>query len=231
MYIIVALFLFFEMAVQVAPSVMAPQLMNTFQMSALMLGVMSGCYFYTYTLMQIPSGMVLDRLRPRWVITLAILVCVAGNALLAVAPNVYVACMARLLMGFGSAFAFVSVLVVTKDLFSSKHFAFITGVTQALAALGAMSGQLPISLLVQYFGWRHTLMLLSVVGLVIALLVFVTINYSRCFCEQIHWSCDLQQPTRRQVFLHPQTWWIAFYAMLMWAPMSVFASLWGVPFL
>jgi len=231
MYCVVALFLFFEMAAQVAPSVMASHLMSAFNVSALMLGIMSGCYFYTYTLMQIPSGIILDRFRPRWVITFAILVCVSGNFLLAMAPNVYIACLARLLMGFGSAFAFVSVLVVTKDLFKPDHFAIITGITQALAALGAMSGQLPLSLLVQSIGWRQTLLALSLIGLVIGALVFVTINYSRCFCEQIKWSCDLKKPSRRQIFMNAQSWWIAAYAMLMWAPMSGFASLWGVPFL
>jgi MFS family permease len=231
MYAVVALFLFFEMSVQVAPSVMAHQLIDTFQSSALSLGIMSGCYFYTYALMQIPSGMALDKFQPRWVITIAILICVMGNTLLGLAQDIYIASLARLLMGFGSAFAFVSVLVVTKDLFQPKHFAMITGITQALAALGAMAGQLPISILVGYVGWRNSLLLLSVIGLLIAILVFATIKYTRCFCEQIHWSCNAKKPSRYMVLLDSQTWWIALYAMLMWAPMSGFASLWGVPFL
>jgi hypothetical protein len=35
----------------------------------------------------------------------------------------------------------------------------------------------------------------------------------------------------RTIITNPQTWYIAIYACLLWAPMSGFASLWGVPFL
>lgn len=35
----------------------------------------------------------------------------------------------------------------------------------------------------------------------------------------------------REIFKNKQTWYIALYACLTWAPMSGFTSLWGVPFL
>src|SRR3990167_1541026 len=144
LYFIASAFLIFEMAVQVSPSVMTTQLMQHLQMSVFGLGIMSGCYFYSYTAMQIPSGILLDRFNPRFVMVSAILTCVLGCVLLGSASTMLMACFARLLMGFGSAFAFVSVLVVTAGLFSSRHFAVMTGMTQMLAALGAMSGQLPV---------------------------------------------------------------------------------------
>jgi len=179
LYLLVSLFLFFEMGVQVSPSVMANQLMSAFQIGTFGLGLMSGFYFYTYTVMQIPSGILLDKYNPRLIITIAILTCVLGMLLFAMADTIYIAILARLLMGLGSAFAFVSVLVVTADLFPASYFATLTGVTQSLAALGAMCGQLPISLMVEHLGWRQTLLFLSAIGLGLALIVWFVLKYQR----------------------------------------------------
>ena len=164
MYGLTTLFLFFEMALQVSPSVMTTVLMHDLDLTALSLGLMSGCYFYSYALMQIPSGVLLDRFNPKYVISLAILICVGGCFLLAFSENMLEACLARLLMGLGSSFAFVSVLVITTDLFPAKYFAILTGVTQMLAALGAMSGQFPVHFLLGRLGWRNTLLIFALPG-------------------------------------------------------------------
>jgi len=230
LYFIASTFLIFEMAVQVSPSVMTNQFMHYLQMSVLGLGIMSGCYFYSYTAMQIPSGMLFDRFNPRIVIVLSILTCVLGCLLLGCATNIIMACLARLLMGFGSAFAFVSVLVVTADLFPSKHFALMTGVTQMLAAIGAMSGQLPVHLLVNAIGWRHTLFLFAIIGILIALMVFNFLRYEKNVVS--HSASNISTRTNlTSIFRNRQTWFIAIYACMLWAPMSAFTSLWGVPFL
>lgn len=73
-YALVSLFLFFEMVLQVSPSVISSQLMHSIGISAFGLGVMSGCYFYTYTLMQIPSGLLFDRYNPKSIIITSILI-------------------------------------------------------------------------------------------------------------------------------------------------------------
>lgn len=231
-YAVVALFLFFEMGVQVSPSVMTHQLMQDLHIDAFGLGLMSGFYFYTYTLMQIPSGFLFDRFPPRNVITLAIIICSLGCLFFAFSTNIYLGSLARLLMGFGSAFAFVAVLVVTADLFASKHFAFITGITQMLAAFGAMAGQMPLSYAVTNLGWRHTLYMLTVIGFILAVFVWILLNYKKDVLTCIHKKGRKKVEYRfRDILLNKQMWFLALYACLLWAPMSGFASLWGVPFL
>lgn len=231
-YIISSLFLIFEMAVQVSPSVMTNDLMRDLNIGAFALGLMSGFYFYTYTVMQIPSGLLFDRYKPRTIITFSILICALGSLVFGLATNYYFGCLARLLTGFGSAFAFVSVLVVASDLFDNKYFALLTGITQMLAAFGAMLGQMPVSLLVHALGWRHTMFLLSAIGGVLALTVWLLMNYEKQ--EQMH--CRFSTTPKivgslKTIIKSPQTWFIALYACLLWAPMSGFASLWGVQFL
>jgi len=231
-YIISSLFLIFEMAVQVSPSVMTNDLMRDLNIGAFALGLMSGFYFYTYTLMQIPSGLLFDKYKPRTIISFSILICALGSFIFGFATNYYFGCIARLLTGFGSAFAFVSVLVVASDLFHNKYFALLTGITQMLAAFGAMLGQMPVSMLVNTFGWRHTMFLLALIGVVLTILVWLLMNYEKQGQMQCHFSKEPKiTASLKTVIQSPQTWMIALYACLLWAPMSGFASLWGVQFL
>ncbi len=222
------------MAVQVSPSVMALNLMQDLKIGAFALGIMSSVYFYTYTIMQIPSGLLFDRYKPKLIIVSSILVCSLGTMLFGMANNFYLACFARLLMGLGSAFAFVSVLVVASDLFATKYFALIAGITQMLAALGAMFGQLPIHFLVLSLGWHLTMILLAAFGVILSVFIAYTLNYKQA---------DVQRAVAKQAFFkniktdlltiihNKQNWITALYACLLWAPMSGFASLWGVPYL
>lgn len=232
-YLIVSLFLFFEMALQVSPSVMAKQLMDDFHINTFALGLMSGCYFYSYTLMQIPSGLLFDRFNPRSIILGAISFCILGSLIFAFATNLYEGAIARILTGLGSAFAFIGVLVVTADLFAARYFAIITGITQIFAALGAMLGQMPISLLVTSIGWRKTMLLMSGIGIGLAILVWVCLRYQRTNTANTQNAASHHAVFNQiQIILsNKQTWLIALYACLLWAPMSGFASLWGVPFL
>lgn len=231
-YLIVAMYLFFEMGVQVSPSIMTSPLQHAMNIGAFGLGLMSGFYFYTYTAMQIPAGLLFDRYNPRHVITLSILVCSLGCLAFGLSTNIYLGSLSRLLMGFGSAFAFVAVLVVTADLFPNKYFAFITGITQMLAAFGAMSGQIPLSYAVSHLGWRHTMFMLASIGVFLAAIVWIVLNYKKDLLNKHVATETTTLATRfRKIITRPQSWLIALYACLLWAPMSGFASLWGVPFL
>lgn len=60
-YTLAALFLLYEMGLQVSPSIMTRNLMYEFKVGAASLGVMASFYFYSYTLMQIPVGLLFDR--------------------------------------------------------------------------------------------------------------------------------------------------------------------------
>ncbi|MCD6038891.1 MAG: phtH [Gammaproteobacteria bacterium] len=235
LYSVVSFFLFFEMAVQVSPSVMATQLIHDFNIGAFGLGIMSSVYFYSYTAMQIPSGILFDKYNPRVIITLSILVCALGTLLFSLSKNIYLGSIARLLMGSGSAFAFVAVLVVTADLFKAKYFATMTGITQMLAAFGAMAGQMPISILVSYLGWRHTLWILTALGILLSIIVWSLLKYERdrgpLHLQKIQKEMPTLLQSLKKIISNSQTWYIALYACLLWAPISSFASLWGVPFL
>lgn len=230
-FTLVSLFLFYEMGVQVSPSVMTTQLMHSLAINAVGLGFMSSFYFYTYTAMQVPAGMLLDRFGVRHIVVVALIVCAFGAVTFGLSYSIMSGSFARLLMGFGSAFAFVSVLAVASRWFAAKHFAMLAGLAQLFAALGAISGEIPMVFVVENYGWRETMYGLAAVSVVLSILVALFVREKRVKEEEIH-HCDagvLQG--LKTILTNRQTAWVALYALFNWAPMATFASLWGVPFL
>src|SRR4030042_1116262 len=73
----------FSMFFRVSNAVIAPNLVQDLRLNAETLGILGGAYFYSFTLLQIPLGPMLDRLRPRIVVTSSALVGAMGALLFA----------------------------------------------------------------------------------------------------------------------------------------------------
>jgi len=226
-----AAFLFFEMALQVSPSVMVHDLMRDVHLDAASLGIMAGVYYYSYTLMQIPAGLLFDRLSSRKLITFSLLFCAGGAAFFGAAQTAYLAALGRFLMGLGSAFAFISVLFVASEWFPAKHFALLAGVAQFLAAVGAMGGEGPLAAAVSSLGWRATLWWMAAIGASIALIAWIVIRDHPHKTVPMNKIITMVMSNLRQVFGNRQTWVVALYSFAVWAPITAFAALWGVDYL
>lgn len=230
-FLLMALFLCFEMSLQVSPGVMAGQLRSSLHLTAFGLGIMSGVYFVTYTIMQIPSGLMYDRTNFRVLVTVAILICSAGIGIFGFSTGIVSGSFARLLMGFGSAFAFLSVLTVAARYFPPAYFAMLTGIAQLLAAIGGIMGNIPIAWSTDQFGWRHTLWGLMIIGIVLALVIWFFVRKPKPAPQSDTSQSEPVLATLKRIVHQPQTWMAALYAFFNWAPVTAFASLWGVPFL
>lgn len=229
-FALMALFLCFEMALQVSPGVMVSFLSTDLHVDAFGLGLMSSVYFYTYTLMQIPSGLMYDRANFRTMVCVAILVCSLGAVLFSQSTSLSTGALSRLLMGFGSAFAFLSVLTVADRFFHARHFAYLAGIAQLLAALGGVAGNLPIAWLVHHWGWRETILAFASVGIILVIMIWFTLVKP----EERKRQSIAPEPiavSLKSILKNRQIGLLSLYVFLNWAPMTAFASLWGVPFL
>jgi MFS family permease len=74
---------------RIAPAVMTDRLMEEFAIGATGLGNLSAFYFYSYVLMQIPTGILADRWGPRRLLTAGAAVAAAGSVLFACAGDLW----------------------------------------------------------------------------------------------------------------------------------------------
>lgn len=227
------LFYAYEFTVRTIPSAITHELMQDFNITAAGLGVLTSLFYYGYTIMQIPVGLMFDAINVRKILLFAMGGCTFGTFLFGIAPNVYIADFAFFIVGFSASFAFVGCLVLASRLFPAKYYAMITGIVQLIGCLGAIVGQAPIALLAGHYGWRHTMMFATVLGLAIFVLMCVFLKGNNQPAPKVAVSLDSRGELKRfkEVSKNPQTWWIALYSYTSWAPILVFAGLWGVPFL
>lgn len=222
-----ALFFSYAFLQRVSPSVMVDELMRDFVVGAAILGNLSAFYFYAYAGLQIPVGLLMDRLGPRRLMTAAALLCAVGSVVFALAESVAVAAAGRFLVGAGAAFSWVGVLTVITHWFPPRRFALLGGLAQAAGMAGAVLGQAPLAAAVATGGWRATLVGLGALALVFAVLLWAMIR-DRPHAETA--SIGVIEGARR-VAGNGQTWINALFGLSMTGPMLAFAGLWGVPWL
>lgn len=230
-----ALFYFYEYFLRVSPSVMKPQMIHEFNIDAALFGTLSAFYFYAYTPMQLVVGILVDRIRLRFVLTGAVLACVLGTLLLANSSDFYIACAGRFLQGIGSAFAYVGALKLASMWLPVERFGFFAGLTTALGFIGAAAGEVFLSQLLDYITWRQSLMYFSITGVVIAVLFWIFLNrklvqkarhlkVKKLHMKEYWWQFYL-------ILKQPRIWVAGLLSGMIFLPTTVFAGLWGVPYL
>lgn len=230
-----ALFYCYEYLLRIAPSVMSTELMQYYTLNATAFGNLFAVYYYIYTPMQIPVGLMLDRFGSRFLLTLATLICAVGTLIFACSHLLWVAQIGRFMVGFGSAFAFVGVLKVASVWLPPARFGMIAGLTTSLGMVGGMFGGNLIVALVNELGWQATMYGSAVFGIALTAVIW---GYMRDARPQEKQTASLQVMTLGTLFLNilkllkkPQMWLVAFIGGILYTSLSVFAELWGVPYL
>lgn len=228
-----ALFYLYEFFIRVTPASITHQLMRDFNANATSIGIMSGCFFAAYAPMQIPVGLLCDRFGPKRLIIIAVLCCGIATVFFSKTDNIYIASIMRFVIGTASAFAFIGPLVLATHWFAERHLATIAGLIQALGCVGAMFAGEPITALIHHFNWRPVLFYSGLIGAVLALifLLFLKDTPTADFQEKSHQSMHLLWQDLKNLFKKNHTVWISIVAFASWAPMSIFAELWGTSFL
>lgn len=228
-----ALFFFYAFFHRVTPNVMGNDLMRDFAVGGALLGTLSAFYFYPYTALQIPLGMMLDRWGARRVLALAALVCTAGTLLFASAEALTTAYVGRAMIGAGSAFAWIGTLTLISIWFPPKRFALVAGLTAMIGMTGAVGGLAPLAALIERFGWRESMIAASVYGAVLAAGFWWIVRNPD---PGQHESAS--KPVKASIWTDlghltamPQIWLNAMVVAMGSVPLLTFASLWGVPYL
>ncbi len=230
------LFYFYECLLQVSPSVMSSELMRDFSVTSQTLGILSGIYFYSYAAMQLPGGVLMDYFGPQRLLTIATTICAISTIAFGLTDNFFMACLARLMIGFGSAFAAVGAMKLAVNWFPAERFALLTGMMVTIGMLGAIGGEAPLAMLIDYCGWRHSMLIMGGIGLVLAVLIFSVAKDvpNTTDANAHHPDHDIDEPVISSLIAllkNKQLWLVAFYGGLMYMATPIFCGLWGVPFL
>lgn len=161
-----------SMFYRVSIAVIAPKLVQDLGLNAETLGIIGGGFFYSFALLQIPMGPMLDQIGPRFVVTFFTLIGGSGAFLFALGESFIVAFLGRILIGVGMASILMGALKVLTLRFPPERFATLMGIILTIGALGSILATSPLAYLTSTIGWRMTFILAGTVTSVLAFLVF-----------------------------------------------------------
>lgn len=232
-----ASYFFSDYLARVSPGVMSRELQLAFGVNATSLGLLTSFFYYPYILMQLPVGIIVDRYSIRWLLSVMSMLTAVGCVVFGMAETIYTAAIARMMIGFSAAFAFVSALRLAATWFPPERLGLLAGLTQALGMWGAAFGEMPVSFIMEQVGWRNTMMLMALMFIILACLILKFVRDSpRChYRTGIKTSTTVKKQKIRDslktVLSNGQTWVMAIYAGLLFAPTAVIAEFWGPSYL
>lgn len=227
---------------RMAPGVVAADLMATFQTSAAALGSLAAMYYYIYTAMQLPAGILADTLGNRVSVSLGNLVAGLGSILFALAPSFELASLGRFLVGLGVSVIFVGLMKSNTVWFRERIYGIVSGLTLLLGNLGSVLAAAPLAALLDWWSWRTIFLAMGLFSMLLALFTVLFVRNkpedagfpslremageSAHAARQQHWWHDL-----KSVLQTPAIWpgfWVNFG---MAGGLFAFAGLWGIPLL
>ncbi len=221
---------------RVAPAAIAQDLSAAFEVSATSLGVLAATYFYVYTLMQLPTGVLADTLGPRRILTLGGVVAGVGSLLFGLAPGFELALVGRTLVGLGVSVAFIAMLKLIAVWYDESRFATLTGTMMFLGNVGTMTAGTPLAWAAQAAtGWRGVFVIIGVLSLVIGVLSWFFVqdrpgepapaSHAPSPASRSAWLGQLASILRNRA-----TWPGFFVNVGVAGSFFAFAGLWAVPY-
>lgn len=241
LYAVLSASFFLGFFYRMAPGVVADDLMAAFDTTAASLGAMVAMYFYIYTVMQIPAGMLADGLGPRASASIGALIAGAGSLLFGLAPTFEAAAIGRFLMGLGTSTIFIGLLKINTTWFRDRSQGAANGLAMLLGNLGSVLAASPFAALLAFISWRSAFTGSAVMSVILGVLTWM---FVRNRPELAGYTLGQQRgdataapaatgPSRRKrlraVFASRQAW-AGFGAQFgAGGAFFCFAGLWGVP--
>ncbi len=161
---------------RMSAGVVRTDLEKAFAIGAAQFANIGSMYFYAYFIMQIPSGILADKLGPKKTVSIFSMIAAVGSVIFGLAPNIIVAYFGRFLVGFGVSVIFICLIKIQSRWFYSKNFALMVGFAGLAANGGAILAQTPLVVAVEQFGWRNTFVYMGIAMVLFAILTIIFVK-------------------------------------------------------
>ena len=124
-----------------------------FDSSAALLSTLAVVQLIVYAGLQIPVGILIDRVGPKWLITVGCAFMVIGQLVLSIAPDIPTAVLGRIFVGAGDAAVFISVMRLVNSWFAGPIVPQLSQWVGNIGQLGQVLSALPFAWILHGFGW------------------------------------------------------------------------------
>lgn len=212
---------------RVSPQSISLNFMHDFSTDAAGVAMLASSYFWGYTLMQIPAGVLVDRYGVKRVVLFSMVASSLGSAAFALAPNILDVFAARLVIACGDALVFTALLKLVAQSFSDERFGMMSGISQVSGYVGGVIATTPLAAAVTGFGWRACFLFIAAVGL--ANLAFAKVVLKPDPVTRSNKTLKGVVMAARQSLTQLANWGCAMTFASHFAVVTTLSGVWGIP--
>jgi len=197
-------------------------------------GILSSVYFWTYTFMQVPSGLIADKYGPRAAGTVFLAIATVGSLVSSLSGDFAGMVAGKILIAMGMAVVYVPLMKIVSSWFPSADFAVLNGIVISVGNVGAMSAAGPLDMLCTAFGWREVFLFLALITGVLSVLCAVLVRDSPAEKEDAFRIRSKQKvlPGLRTVMSDGRRFWTCALAyFLVYGSIMTFQGTWAAVYL
>jgi predicted MFS family arabinose efflux permease len=149
-------------------AVLGPVLAAEFGLDAAQLGLLTGVYFFSFGLFQIPLGVLLDRFGPRRTNAALLLLAACGAWLFSVSGNYEELVLARALIGLGVSACLMASIQAFVLWYPPERMSTMIALAYSMGGLGAITASAPLEVALRVFDWREVFLALAAAALALS---------------------------------------------------------------
>ena len=204
-----------------------------FEVQAALLSTLAVVQLVVYAGLQVPVGVLLDRVGPRRLILIGAALMAVGQITLALAPNIVVAIVGRILVGAGDAMTFVPVSKLIASWFSGRVLPFLTQGMGTIGQFGQILSAIPLAAVLHLQGWTVAFLTAGSLSVLAFVLVLLLVSNAPDDATRPITTVGSSRAMRllREALARPGTqlgFWSHFVTQ---SSGTLFTLLWGFPFL
>ena len=212
---------------RVSPQSVSLSFMHDFNTDAAGVAMLASSYFWGYTVMQIPAGLLVDRYGVKRVVLASMIASSLGSAAFALAPSLLDVFAARLVVACGDALVFTALLKLVAQSFSDERFGMMSGISQLSGYVGGVIATTPLAAAVSGFGWRACFLFIACVGL--ANLAFAKLALKPDPVSSSNKTLKDVVVAAGQSLAHVANWGCALTFASHFAVITTLSGVWGIP--
>lgn len=215
---------------RVCPAVLSLDLMRDIGLDNSTLSMLAGATFFSYGLMQLPSGLLADRLGGRRALCLLLLL--AGGCAVGFGISMSAASLTffRLLQGIGLAIT-VPCMVILASTFPPQSYARVVSVFLSCGGIGSILAAQPLAAGSSLLGWRTCIIAAGVLTLGLMAAVWFGIKEAPAAPEAKKAPKASLREGMAQVVKTRAFWLLSFWGMAVMGTYFTMFSLWWGPYL
>jgi MFS family permease len=156
-------------------AVIAKDLVADFGIVPADLGLLTGAYFLSFALAQVPLGVGLDRFGPRRCTAALFCVAAAGALTFGLARDLAMLTWGRALIGLGVSAGLMGSIKAFTLWFPRERLTSLSGWMIGIGSLGTLTATAPVEALLGPLGWRALFFGLAALSMLAALLIFLVV--------------------------------------------------------